>query len=60
MVKSVSGTPLLIRDVAEVTEGSATRYGAVTYNDQGEVAGAVVMMLKGANSSEVIKMLKNE
>ncbi|MBK8546323.1 MAG: efflux RND transporter permease subunit [Saprospiraceae bacterium] len=58
MVKSVSGTPLLIRDVAEVTEGSATRYGAVTYNDQGEVAGAVVMMLKGANSSEVIKNVK--
>jgi cobalt-zinc-cadmium resistance protein CzcA len=57
-VKSVSGTPLLIRDIAEVTEGSATRYGAVTYNDQGEVAGAVVMMLKGANSSEVIKNVK--
>lgn len=57
-VKNLSGTPLLIRDVAEVEEGSATRYGAVTYNDQGEVAGAVVMMLKGANSSEVIKNVK--
>jgi len=57
-IKSVSGTPLLIRDISEVTEGSATRYGAVTYNDQGEVAGAVVMMLKGANSSEVIKDVK--
>ena len=29
------------------------------YNDKGEVAGAVVMMLKGANSSEVIKNVKN-
>jgi cobalt-zinc-cadmium resistance protein CzcA len=57
-LKSVSGTPLLIRDVAEVTEGNATRYGAVTYNDQGEVAGGVVMMLKGANSSEVINNVK--
>ncbi len=28
------------------------------YNDKGEVAGAVVMMLKGANSSEVIKNVK--
>ncbi|MFZ1579910.1 MAG: CusA/CzcA family heavy metal efflux RND transporter, partial [Saprospiraceae bacterium] len=54
-VKSVSGTPLYIRDVGEVVEGHATRYGAVTYNDQGEVAGAIVMMLKGANSSQVIK-----
>ncbi|MBK8518987.1 MAG: efflux RND transporter permease subunit [Saprospiraceae bacterium] len=57
-VKSISGTPLLIRDIAEVKEGMATRFGAVTYNDQGEVAGAVVMMLKGANSSEVIKNVK--
>lgn len=58
VVKSVAGTPLLIRDIGEVVEGHATRYGAVTYNDQGEVAGAVVMMLKGANSSEVIKNVK--
>ncbi|MBK9566264.1 MAG: efflux RND transporter permease subunit [Saprospiraceae bacterium] len=58
-VKSVSGTPILIRDIGEVTEGNATRYGAVTYNDQGEVAGGVVMMLKGANSSLVIKDVKD-
>lgn len=57
-IKSVGGTPLLIKDIGEVIEGNATRYGAVTYNDQGEVAGAVVMMLKGANSSEVIKNVK--
>lgn len=53
-----SGTPLLIRDVAEVKIGSATRYGAMCYNDEGEVAGAVVMMLKNANSSDVIKNVK--
>lgn len=52
------GTPLFIRDVAEVKIGHATRYGAMTYNDQGEVAGAVVMMLKGANSNDVIKQVK--
>jgi cobalt-zinc-cadmium resistance protein CzcA len=53
-----SGVPVLIRDVAEVKWGYATRYGAVAYNDQGEVAGAVVMMLKGANSSQVIRDVK--
>lgn len=52
------GSPLLIHDLAEVKLGSATRYGAMTYNDQGEVAGAVVMMLKGGNSSEVIERVK--
>jgi cobalt-zinc-cadmium resistance protein CzcA len=53
-----NGTPLLIRDVAEVRIGSATRYGAMCYNDVGEVTGAIVMMLKGANSSEVIDNVK--
>ncbi len=53
-----SGRPLFIRDVAEVKIGFATRYGAMCYNDKGEVAGAVVMMLKGANSSDVIKNVK--
>ncbi len=59
-VKNTSeGTPLLIKDVAEVRYGHATRYGAMCFNDKGEVAGAVVMMLKGENSSEVIKNIKN-
>jgi cobalt-zinc-cadmium resistance protein CzcA len=53
-----SGNPLFIRDVANVTTGFATRYGAMCYNDNGEVAGAIVMMLKGANSSLVIKDVK--
>jgi cobalt-zinc-cadmium resistance protein CzcA len=50
--------PVLIRDVADVRIGAATRYGAMCYNADGEVAGAVVMMLKGANSSVVIKRVK--
>lgn len=59
VVKSLpDGTPVLIRDVATVQFGNAIRYGAMTYNDQGEVAGAVVMMLKGENSSAVIKKVK--
>jgi cobalt-zinc-cadmium resistance protein CzcA len=59
VVKTLSGgTPLLVRDVATVQFGHATRYGAMTYNDNGEVAGAVVMMLKGENSSAVIKRVK--
>jgi cobalt-zinc-cadmium resistance protein CzcA len=53
-----NGMPVLIRDLAKVGEGAATRYGAVCYNDEGEVAGAVVMMLKGENSSTVIKNVK--
>ena len=55
---SENGTPVFIRDVAQINIGYATRYGAMTYNDKGEVSGAVVMMLKDANSSEVIKNVK--
>jgi len=55
-----NGTPLLISDVAEVRIGNATRYGALTYNDEGEAAGAVVMMLKGENSSQVIEDVKEK
>ena len=53
------GIPILIRDIADISIGHAIRYGAMCYNDQGEVSGAVVMMLKGGNSSEVIKNIKD-
>ncbi|MEO6962386.1 MAG: CusA/CzcA family heavy metal efflux RND transporter, partial [Puia sp.] len=52
--------PVLIRDIGTIQLGHATRYGAMTYNDEGEVAGAVVMMLKGENSSAVIKRVKEK
>jgi cobalt-zinc-cadmium resistance protein CzcA len=55
---SDNGTPVFIRNVANVNIGFATRYGAMCFNDKGEVAGAVVMMLKGANSNEVIVNVK--
>lgn len=53
-----TGIPVYLRDVAEVRIGHAIRYGAMTYKDQGEVAGAVVLMLKGANASAVIENVK--
>ncbi|WP_018344002.1 CusA/CzcA family heavy metal efflux RND transporter [Cytophaga aurantiaca] len=60
VVKNTSnGTPILIRDVATVDYGHAVRYGAMTRNDNGEVVGGIVMMLKGENSNEVIKNVKD-
>lgn len=50
--------PVLIQDVADIKIGHAIRYGALTRNDDGEVVGAIVLMLKGANSSEVIANVK--
>lgn len=50
---NASGIPVLIRDVATVQYGSATRYGALVI-DTTEAVGGVVMMLKNANAHEVI------
>lgn len=53
-----AGLPILIRDVANVRIGRAVRYGAMTHDDRGETVGGIVLMLKGANSSEVISTVK--
>ena len=50
--------PVYIRDIAEVKYGAQVRYGALTYNAEGEAVGGIVLMLKGANSSEVISLVK--
>ncbi len=52
------GLPLLIRDVATVRNGNAPRYGAFVADTTGEAVGGVVMMLKGANASQVIRNVK--
>jgi cobalt-zinc-cadmium resistance protein CzcA len=51
---------VFIRDVAEVGFGNGPRYGAATRNGQGETVTGIVMMLKGANSSEVISNVKEK
>ncbi|MFN8287986.1 MAG: CusA/CzcA family heavy metal efflux RND transporter [Chitinophagales bacterium] len=53
-----NGTPILIKDVAKVQFGSPPRYGAMTYNGEKEVVGGLVLMLKGANSAQVVKLVK--
>ncbi|WP_194850765.1 CusA/CzcA family heavy metal efflux RND transporter [Nonlabens antarcticus] len=59
-VKLNNGTPVLIRDVANVQFGHSVRYGAATRNGEGEVVTGIVMMLKGANSSAVINDVKDK
>lgn len=53
-----NGIPVLISNIGKVGYGSAIRYGAMTRNTDGERVGAIVMMLKGANSSAVIRRVK--
>ena len=58
VVTNTGGTPILIRDIARVQFGTATRYGAVTRNGEGEVVAGVTLMLKGENFNQVIKNVK--
>ncbi|MCC7027006.1 MAG: CusA/CzcA family heavy metal efflux RND transporter [Saprospiraceae bacterium] len=55
-----NGIPILIKDVAEVRLGSAVRYGALSYNGEVDAVGGVVMMLKGANSADVVNRIKDK
>ena len=58
VIKQQSAVPVLIRDVATVQFGSPPRYGALTYNGEKEVVGGIVLMMKGANSASVVKLVK--
>jgi cobalt-zinc-cadmium resistance protein CzcA len=55
---TIDGSPILIRDLAKVEFGKATRYGATVRNGEGEVVSSIVMMLKGENSNQVISNIK--
>ncbi|SKB65134.1 cobalt-zinc-cadmium resistance protein CzcA [Salegentibacter holothuriorum] len=58
VVKTSNNVPITIKDIAKVQIGGAVRYGALTKNGEGETVGGMVMMLKGANSNEVISSVK--
>lgn len=55
LVKNKNGTPIKVGDVATIGIGSAKRYGAMTMDGKGEVVGGITLMLKGANTSEVLQ-----
>ncbi len=58
VVKNSNGIPIKIKDVGEVTIGSAVRYGALTKDGKGEAVGGMILMLKGANSNNVIENVR--
>jgi cobalt-zinc-cadmium resistance protein CzcA len=59
VVKTVDNIPIRIADVAKVQFGTAVRYGAFTKDGKGEAVGGMILMLKGANSNQVISDVKN-
>lgn len=53
VVSAEGGTPIYVRSVAVVREGSQVRQGAATRDGKGETVMGMAMMLKGENSHQV-------
>ncbi|HSF55830.1 MAG TPA: efflux RND transporter permease subunit, partial [Algoriphagus sp.] len=58
VVEVRNGSPVYIRDIAEVRFGHANRFGAITANGEGEKVLGQVMMLKGADGKGTIDRVK--
>lgn len=58
VLKEKDGTPVYLRDVAEVSLGHAVRQGAVVKNGSTEAVGGVVMMIAGGNAKAVVAKIK--
>lgn len=64
IIKSESGNPILVKNVASVVETSMPRVGQAGYQNkkenQNDVVEGIVVMRKGENTSEVLKALKQK
>jgi cobalt-zinc-cadmium resistance protein CzcA len=58
VLKEVGGTPVYVRDVAEVKFGTGERFGAVIKNGYTESVGGVVMMIRAGNAKEIVSRIK--
>jgi heavy metal efflux system protein len=58
VLKVKDGTPVFVRDVAEVKIGAETRQGAVTRDGRGETVAGMVIMLRGENSKTVVERVQ--
>ena len=60
VLKSEGGTPICVRDVAQVKVGEAVRMGAAMKNGQDECVGGIIMMLRGENSRDVVRRVEEK
>ncbi|BFU92464.1 MAG: Cation efflux system protein CzcA [Nitrospira sp.] len=60
VVAAHKGTPIYLRDVAQVRQGTAIRLGGVTRDGKGEVLEGIAVMLRGGNSREIVLGVKDK
>jgi cobalt-zinc-cadmium resistance protein CzcA len=59
VLKAIDGSPIYVRDVAEVVIGAEPRQGAVSRDGTGEVVAGMIIMLKGENAKNVVSRTKD-
>ncbi|GIU40177.1 cation transporter [Shewanella sairae] len=59
-IVSESGTPVLMKDVAQLRTGPAARRGIAELNGEGEVVGGIVVMRYGENALATINNVKDK
>lgn len=60
VIKVHDGTPVYIKDVADVRLGPETRLGAVVQDGKGEAVAGIVMMIRGGSGKEVVEAVKKK
>jgi len=60
VLASHKGTPIYLRDVAQIREGPTLRLGGVTHNGTGEAVEGIAVMLRGGNSREVVGRVREQ
>jgi len=55
-----NGNPILVKNIAEVHEGSMPRVGQVGLNNNDDVVEGIVVMRKGENAHEVLARVKDK
>jgi len=58
-VATHEGTPVFVKDVAEVTDGWAPRQGVVSRGDDYDTVEGIVLMRRGENPSDVLSRLRD-
>lgn len=58
LITSVNNVPILVKNVANVVEGSVPRVGQVGLDENDDIVEGIVVMRKGENPSQVLALLK--
>lgn len=60
ILKEVKGTPIYVKNIAEVVIGSEIRQGAAIKNGYTESVAGIIQMIRGGNARDVVNRIKSK